>query len=455
MTTYLRMEGINFSSFVLDTNDISTIRGGGLLLLEAADDVARQFAGQLDLIARGASVGLFALKDGQDAAKTRANVEAFLREGARRHATFSVAVKNDIRGGFSATRERLLAETRWKQMQSPSLAFPSPVDGIRPCEEDLLRPVQKDTLSESVRERKDYGRGRRQSFYKDYSGIPDLPIFTDNLEELSTKGGFGNLDRKMAVIYADGNRFGKVADAAGTSAESLSAYDARMKERRKDLLASFLRAAQRRPGFLTEDYALRIETLLWGGDEVLWVVPAWEGWWTLSTFFKLAAGWAEGGQGLKHGAGMVFCNHKAPIARMRKLAKDLAEVAKEKSRDKSLFAYAVLESFDHTGPNLEEWLKARVPAGGFAADLVLPGDGMEDALRWASSVKEEFPRKQLFETVKALLRDGKKPAAAIAAASGLSGSSLESLRQLEAYFGSGDSSWIHLSELWDYFVEEA
>lgn len=36
MTTNLPMEGINFPPFVLDMNDIGTIRRGGLLLLETA-----------------------------------------------------------------------------------------------------------------------------------------------------------------------------------------------------------------------------------------------------------------------------------------------------------------------------------------------------------------------------------------------------------------------------------
>lgn len=79
---------------------------------------------------------------------------------------------------------------------------------------------------------------------------------------------------------------------------------------------------------------------------------------------------------------------------------------------------------------------------------------MEEALGCATIVKEEFPRKRLFETVRALLRDGAHPAAASDAASDLSGSALDALRRLDAYFGGGDASWIHLAELWDYLVEE-
>ena len=455
MTTYLRMEAVNFSSFVLDTNDISTIRGGSLLLLEATDDVARQFHEQLDLIARGASVGLFAVKQPYDTEEVQSRVETFLRSGRLRHATFTVVLADDDRRDFATVDSMLLAESRWKQLQGPSLAFPSPGEGNRPCEEDLLRPARIDALSESVSERKSYGRGRRQSFYRDYSGLQALPKFTDRLDELTAKGGFGNLDGKMAVIYADGNHFGKITEKAGTDSESLKALDARMKQRRQNLLADLLQEAQKRPGFLTADQRLRFETLLWGGDEVLWVVPAWEGWWALSKFFELTATWQENGVPMTHAAGLVFCSHKAPIARIRSLAMELADEAKKKSRKASLFDYAALESFDHTGPDLQKWLETRVPAGSTPADLVLPGLGMDHALGWGSAVKEEFPRKKIFETVRALLRDGKKPSAALPAAAELSGTGRAALGQLESYFGGGQISWVHLSDLWDYLVEEA
>jgi len=39
MTFYLRIEAVNLSHFINDTNDLSTTRGGSLLLLEAMDKV--------------------------------------------------------------------------------------------------------------------------------------------------------------------------------------------------------------------------------------------------------------------------------------------------------------------------------------------------------------------------------------------------------------------------------
>lgn len=37
MSYYLRVEGVNLGNFVNDTNDLATIRGGSLLLLEAME----------------------------------------------------------------------------------------------------------------------------------------------------------------------------------------------------------------------------------------------------------------------------------------------------------------------------------------------------------------------------------------------------------------------------------
>ena len=43
MAFYLHIEAVNISNFVYDTQDLSTIRGGGLLLLRAIDKITEQF----------------------------------------------------------------------------------------------------------------------------------------------------------------------------------------------------------------------------------------------------------------------------------------------------------------------------------------------------------------------------------------------------------------------------
>ena len=61
---YLRVEGVNLDNSVYDTNDISTIRGGGFQLLTAVENLAG--LGFLEKISTGASKGLFIIKNGQD-----------------------------------------------------------------------------------------------------------------------------------------------------------------------------------------------------------------------------------------------------------------------------------------------------------------------------------------------------------------------------------------------------
>ena len=60
MQYYLRVEGVNLAHFVYDTQDLSTVRGGSLLLLLAVDEVCQQVqTARLVPISTGASIGLF------------------------------------------------------------------------------------------------------------------------------------------------------------------------------------------------------------------------------------------------------------------------------------------------------------------------------------------------------------------------------------------------------------
>ena len=84
---------------------------------------------------------------------------------------------------------------------------------------------------------------------------------------------------------------------------------------------------------------VRIETLLWGGDELIWVVPAWCGMEAVQFFFDNTntkdAVWEVNGRRLTHAAGVVFCSCRAPIRSVVKLAKELAESVKDHLEDLS------------------------------------------------------------------------------------------------------------------------
>ncbi|MCK6685095.1 MAG: hypothetical protein L6R30_22050 [Thermoanaerobaculia bacterium] len=470
MTAYLRMEGVNLSSFVYDTNDLSTIRGGGLLLLLATQRVAKRFSVEIEPISTGASAGLFMLKpEARPAATLRREIERFLMSNEDfKHATFVVNVIDDRNGSidFPHVCENLVSKNRFQQMQSPSLVVPDPVPGAFPCSLDRLRPARQlgtDEVSLSVHRRREYGRRAKRVLYsrilKDVLHKAFRGAFVNDFAALTSDETRGNLHHKMAVIYADGNKFGSLQRKARASSAGLRAFDGFMKERRASLLAALLENIQSRPGFKAGD-DLRLETLLWGGDEFLWVVPAWEGWRTLSFFFDETSKWpvfpVPGGRGdqLTHSAGLVFCDHKAPIARIRQVAESLATAVKHEKPGIDGFLYLCLESFDHPGADLERALLRRLPPHRSVRDLVLSGSRATAIHEAMVKLKREIPKSKVHECLKWSLSPkepgGPSPESGVAAT--LSGSTRQALDSLRGAFGNA-LAWLHIADLWDYLEE--
>jgi hypothetical protein len=200
-----------------------------------------------------------------------------------------------------------------------------------------------------------------------------------------------------------------------------------------------------------------LETLLWGGDEVLWVVPAWLGWHVVQTFFRVVSAGAADQRAaapprsvavrpaaakheirnlddkrkkapapapaqqevpgldelvLTYSAGLVFCHAQAPIRRIWDLAEQLTREAKQaRDRNKNAIAYVVLESFDQLGGAVKA---ARVRHLPFPAtpDANVLGDrlsrtvidaaalpGLLDAVRW---MRAHFPRGSVYRILRVL-----------------------------------------------------
>lgn len=472
MNTYhLRLEAVNLDAFIHDTNLLSAIRGGGLLLLRATDRVRARFP-DLKPITTGASTGVFEVSAADDraAAKMRDDVDDFLRTDERlRHATFVVDV---VRAGdYGTSREALRALNRWRQWRRPTVALPSTptaghgvcrVDGVRPASAEKVRKGTDEPLaaSKSVYLRWEHGKREKQAFYKEETGVDAR--FTNDFDELANDGRRGNLDGKMAVIYADGNAFGQIQRRHCTTTAKQREFDGYVKDKRRAWLRAFLERAQVQGSGFHRGDELRIETLLWGGDEMLLVVPAWRGWWTLAFFFEQSADWQIFDQRLTHAAGLVFCHHNAPIRRVRALAKKLADLVKDQAgRDESRCTYQVLESFDHVGRDPDEFRRSRWPR---TNELILAGRDMpavRDHVKPLAS--EEFPRSKLHAIAKTLARDAVGPAPAdgeriaswIEQACAGRPKSKEALMALGACFPGEDAGtvkWLHVAELWDYLT---
>ncbi|QTA89241.1 hypothetical protein [Desulfonema magnum] len=340
---YLRMEAVNLYAFIGDTYDLSTIRGGGLLLLESAKQVQTKFSSALTVISTGASIGFFSFEaeDDANAEALRRNVAEFLRNDENlQHATFVVDFEKADKD-FLQTREMVLAKNRWRQFQQPTVVIPEPnehmdhfcpLDKVRPGTEKSKVKGKEEIISKSVAQRRSHGIDqKKRDFYiseiGEFCGSAITADFVSNLESLTDDTEQGNLHHKMAVIYLDGNGFTKIRNKYCNDENTLRQFDIQLRGFRADALKALLDRMDD-GSYRDKDERYRLETLLWGGDELIWVVPAWKGWNVLDCFYTASASWEFAGQRLTHAGAMVFCHHKAPIHRITHLCQDLADSAK-------------------------------------------------------------------------------------------------------------------------------
>jgi len=150
-------------------------------------------------------------------------------------------------------------------------------------------------------------------------------------------------------------------------------------------------------------HAARLEVLLWGGDDIVLVVPAWQGWDVASRFFQHVCGqsgdepWrfdplGDHGQ-FTYSAGLVFFNHKAPIHRVRGLAEALFIQGKKQAEGESyrnLLGYEILESYDIEGADLERWRAVRLSSDGNRPELLLVApEQMDSIARLVAAIRAE------------------------------------------------------------------
>jgi hypothetical protein len=219
---------------------------------------------------------------------------------------------------------------------------------------------------------------------------------------------------KLCVVYLDGNGFGKARDRqcdkhglAGLS--TMSSY---WEALGGGLLAKLLCWMGERPDIMlnsgqyvaTRDESpeadpegaqrYRFETLLWGGDEMCFVVPAWAGWAFLEELTKALTAWVEPGASslqdrFHFSIGAAFGSVKTPIRDLRAVAESLADAAKAHDRGQSLVQVLALEGIDRAEFDLAAYR---------AQALALPPGERADG-NWFS-----LPAEQLGEVRKAAAR---------------------------------------------------
>ncbi len=377
-------------------------------------------------ITKGASWGLFELNDiNHDTAKKIKEkiVDFFNSDSNYKHATFMVDFyQKSESDSYQNARDKTQTMNRWQQLQAPTLAITKEgktvcaIDQLRPADTEINYKQEKAMASASVKVRRDYGIKEKEKaeFYKKRGMLAECTDlrFTHDFEELSKKPPqyAKHLEGKIAFIYLDGNDFGKMQKSCQTPDEQRN-FDQQTRKGREKVLQTIIEEAKEKDDWLIND-KLRLETLLWGGDEIVWVVPAWRGWWMLMRFYELAQEHIrlkeKDGETkeLFHGSALIFCHHNAPIQRIDSLSRSLADdfAKQEKYKKSNKVAYQILESFDHIGGNLADFRKQTIKGLDDNIDnLLIDANNMQEISNIIKKLKEhDFPRRKLYQIVQAL-----------------------------------------------------
>jgi hypothetical protein len=321
-------------------------------------------------------------------------------------------------------------------------------------------------VSKSALARWHYGREERQRFYHRHQGLSarlGTLIVTDNLQDMVALEPHqkdpkqDRYDRyvnglplallgKLALVYADGNDFTAIRREMGGTPEALGVFSERVKTVVMEGLAAafgavadhangshcraavFHDAGEEKEKRLEQ---LRFETLLYGGDEIAFVAPAWFGLAMAAAFFEAVKGatlqWNGGEWPLTFSMGIALAPVKMPIRASYELAEALSKSAKPAAKDEGAdipaaerrcnrLAIHAFESVEPPGNGLTALRRGlfgdtrqerRDDAGRLWTAqhplLALDGDGFEEAMAAFATLKKDraVPRSQLFRMLRA------------------------------------------------------
>lgn len=422
----LRVEGVNFDATVYETDDISTIRGASLALLRLGDHVLDALTAlpgvqNPELVFNGASQAVLT-------GETSLSADALRQQVADRLAgvdsppfsaltTVVDVVEVDGKDMAEATRQ---AEARNASRQFRQWTIePQPFfkEAQHADSRDRVRPVraekktndqlaktndQKEKINDQRKKKKEFGREARQTFYK--QELQELlpsgtgVTFTDDLQDMIANAPPDvpeTVRSKIAVFYADGNDFGKHRKG------DLTAFSEDLKQKRRALLAKIIQwyDTNRADAAFTNNGDFRLETLLWGGDEMLFVLPAWLAWKFVQQVADEIKGWSFQGKPLTHAMGLVIANVKTPIRQLRAIAQWSADSAKDADlRDRNTVTIEVFESLSPP-ERIEDFHAMREQRYGKDEQMPLP--------RWLALPVDALaaetaglPRSQLYKTLR-------------------------------------------------------
>ena len=444
----VRAEAVNFSATMLDTHDLSTIRGASRAMLKielAVEAGLKDAAAQgISKVYSGASQTAFRfMAPAGTEQSVRAVVAAHLQKPGPHgepfdHLSFVVDV---VAGDGEAALDRAAALNRARQLRQWTVPLPAFEERARGFDEfDRTRPAivpvplppgklagtdgkAESLLAASVERRRRYGRSMRQRFYQDeVKDAARTLSFVDSFEDIVSAPPDNlplSLKPRIAVVYADGNAFGKLRVKSGGHGPFSEHLHALRKGLLSDTLAWFRESRDGPNGraFAVPegDRPLRLETLLWGGDELIFVLPSWLAFEFVGKFFEITKDWQLPVKGsarpepMTHTMGVVICDHKTPIRQVRETAQAIADSIKTSVREQSLSPSNVvgIEIFENEAPPEEslESFRARnyglhqAPEFDVASGLAFPGDQFAELRATmrdiAGTGPRSFPRSQI------------------------------------------------------------
>ena len=149
-------------------------------------------------------------------------------------------------------------------------------------------------ISVAADSRRNFGRKIKHRLFSKLLNYPtnEDDLVAKDLGKLATDDHKGILNGKIALIQVDGNSFGRIRKKMCDTPTKREDFDKAIQEGcRNAFLRDLLTSARVDPDFHIVDggkMALRIELLLWGGDEFTLVVPAWKGLEVMERFFHYA-----------------------------------------------------------------------------------------------------------------------------------------------------------------------
>lgn len=407
MKFHLKVEGVNFASCLYDTNDISVIRGSSLMLDSIADPVATALAtSQCQYVEQewaGASTAKFTFEaDERTARKALDAVKARLSEDPQRHLSFVASIGHSDQVVEARNRAAQFRQWTVPDCAVPDATVPDALDGMRPAAPDCGDNI-KGALSPSVQARLEHGRKNRRGFFESRVAkvLPQDIAFCESFHDMVRDAPdwvSETVRNKLAVIHFDGDGFGKAREASTSAADFSHELNAKMQA----VLTTLVKEA-------TDYSVLRLEVLVWGGDDITLVVPAWRALTCLRDFYASTEGMTLAEQAVGFTGGVIVANYKAPIRQLTALAEDAVHLGKAEDA-RGGFTFDAFESAALPENGLVDHRK-RVFGEVTARALSIPGQKAEALIHmlteWKSGQARGLPsRSRLYDLLAADVPDG-------------------------------------------------